>query len=154
MRLYDSGAKNSTRPFANRLKGCLSRQRRSRAQELGGQVRSREFADLTHQRSIVFWHPHRPGGPSAVLGGEPGRWRLTYAGADAIGLPPVPSQLVAGMCRGGGLPVIGDCGRRGAGAASPGSPGVPDGDTLRAEQAVASWPRDAPTRCPSFVAVC
>jgi len=54
---------------------------------LGAEARSREFDDLTHHGLVVFWHPlgGRPG--SGILGGAPGSWCLTLAGAEAAGLP-------------------------------------------------------------------
>ena len=54
---------------------------------LGAEARSREFDDLTHHGLVVFWHPlgSRPG--SGILGGAPGSWCLTLAGAEAAGLP-------------------------------------------------------------------
>ena len=55
---------------------------------LGALARTREFDDLTHGGLVAFWHPlavHRPD----VVGGSPGTWCLTEAGAAVVELPPV-----------------------------------------------------------------
>jgi hypothetical protein len=54
---------------------------------LGAAARSREFDDLTHFGLVVFWHPLGTGPRTSVLGGAPGSWCLTFAGAEAAGLP-------------------------------------------------------------------
>jgi hypothetical protein len=50
----------------------------------------REFGELGAAGLVVFWS-HRQPRPSSVYGGgvAPGYWYLTFAGAEALGLPPV-----------------------------------------------------------------
>ena len=54
---------------------------------LGAAARSREFDDLTHYGLVVYWHPLGTGPRTGVIGGAPGAWCLTLAGAEAAGLP-------------------------------------------------------------------
>jgi hypothetical protein len=56
---------------------------------LGAAARSREFDDLTHSGLVVYWHPLGTGPRAGILGGAPGSWCLTLAGAEAAGLPAV-----------------------------------------------------------------
>ena len=58
-------------------------------EELAGHARSREFSDLTHQGLIVYWHTHRGEPLSGVIGGRPGCWCLTPAGAAETEMPPL-----------------------------------------------------------------
>ena len=54
---------------------------------LGAAARSREFDDLTHGGLVVYWHPLGTGPRAGILGGAPGSWCLTLAGAEAAGFP-------------------------------------------------------------------
>ncbi len=54
---------------------------------LGAAARSREFDDLTHNGLVVYWHPLGARPRAGILGGAPGSWCLTIAGAEAAGLP-------------------------------------------------------------------
>ena len=54
---------------------------------LGAAARSREFDDLTHSGLVVYWHPLGSGPRVGILGGAPGSWCLTLAGAEAAELP-------------------------------------------------------------------
>jgi hypothetical protein len=58
-------------------------------EKLGSDARSREFGDLAHDELIVFWHTQRRDPPAGVVGGGPGRWCLTFKGADEADLPPL-----------------------------------------------------------------
>lgn len=55
----------------------------------------REFGELSASHLIVFW-PHGGPRPSTIWGPGviPGRWYLTDAGAEAIGLEPPPLRIV------------------------------------------------------------
>ncbi len=58
-------------------------------ESLGSDARSRELGELARDGLIVFWHPGRFGPPSGIVGGNPGRWCLTFKGADEADLPPL-----------------------------------------------------------------
>ena len=49
----------------------------------------REFGELSAANLVVFWSDRGPR-PTSIYGGgvAPGRWYLTIAGADALGLEP------------------------------------------------------------------
>ena len=57
--------------------------------ELSSYGRSRELGDLSHAGLIAFWHPHRPTPLTGIIGGAPGKWCLTIAGAAEADLPPL-----------------------------------------------------------------
>jgi hypothetical protein len=57
-------------------------------------LNGREFGELSAAHLIVFW-PERGHRPPSIYGGgvAPGRWYLTIAGAEAVGVEPPRLRL-------------------------------------------------------------